>query len=201
MTLIQAIEELLSCKSVSGNTASDAILKESDALAILQKLTLTDLKAGMLVLHIDEGRKVFPEKAAGDKPVAVCMSPLFNTAGIHDYNRGCDAVLVKVSRENDREVCKLLYIELKSHKPAGFAGQFRSTRCFFRYVKALIEEFWELEMNITSERFVVFHTDASGNRTRGKQPTRFSSNNANSPEEPQRYVVRNNDIVRCTELF
>ena len=41
MTIIEALEELLSCKAINGNTASQAILEENDPSAKLQKLTLT----------------------------------------------------------------------------------------------------------------------------------------------------------------
>src|SRR5258708_3678097 len=130
MTIIKALQELLSCKTVNGNTASQAILEESDPSAKLQKITLSELKAGMLIMHIDDGRKVFHGQANKKKTAAVCMSPLFRRDGAYDHNCGCDAVLLRVPNENDPD-CEIFYIELKSDSPSGFAGQFRSTKCFF----------------------------------------------------------------------
>ena len=201
MTIIEALQELLSCKAVNGNTASHAILEENDPLAKLQKITLSELKPGMLVLHIDNGRKVLYEQAKKQKIAAVCMSPLFRTDGIREHNCGCDAVVVRIPNANKPD-CELIYIELKSDAPSGFAGQFRSTWCFFRYIQTLLKVLWEVEMSITKERYVVFHTDTQNSRpSLGKQPPRFSPKGANSPYEPEKYIVKNLDTIHCNQLF
>jgi len=201
MTLIEAMQELLSCKMVDGKTALHAILTESDPSAKLQKITLSELAPGMLVLYIDNGRKVLYRSGKQHKTVAVCMSPLFSTTNGKDHNCGCDAVLIHVPDENDTR-CEIFYIELKSDTPYGYAGQFVSTMCFLQYVKIVIQEFWDAEMLITRERYIVFHTDTQNFQPKlGKRTTRPDPKNANSPEKPDMHIVRDRMTIRCTELF
>ena len=201
MTIIEALQELLSCEMVNGSQASEAILKENDPLAKLRKITLSELKPGILVLHIDNGRKVLYQQAGRQKTAAVCMSPLFNTDGANDHNCSCDAVLIHVPDKNSAD-CELFYIELKSDAPSGFAGQFRSTWCFFRYVQTLLKEFWDVEMNIIRERYIVYHTDTQNARPGpGKRPSRPSPKSANRPEEPVKFIVRDRETRRCTEFI
>lgn len=201
MTLLEAMQELLSCKVVDGKTASHAILTESDPSAKLQKITLSDLPRGMLVLYIDDGRKVSYRSGTRQKTAAVCMSPLFSTINGKDHNCGCDAVLVYVPNESE-PFCEIFYIELKSDSPSGYAGQFLSTACFLQYVRIVLREFWHVEMTITRERYIVLHTDTLNFRPRlGKRTIRPDPTNANSPERPDMHVVQNHQIKRCTELF
>lgn len=199
MTVIEKIVNLMHCEKVDGRTADHALLEETDTTAKLKKLTLSDLQTDMLVLKIDAGRKV----VQGRSVVAVCMSPLFTTMGAGDHNCACDAVVV---RERKAGVCEIVYIDLKSDDPSGFAGQFKSTRCFMRYVKELINDLYtqpnEEPMTIGRERFIVFHTDSRNARpSLGKQPTRFTPAAANSPNAPEKHIVLDGMMKRCTELF
>lgn len=198
MTIVKALLELLSCKSFNGHSVTHGHLEEQNE-SKLKKLTITNLRPGMLILHIDEGRKITYSCAGQDKTAAVGMSPLFCNEGQHDCQRGCDAVLI---RELDGFECEIFYLELKSDTPSGFAGQFRSTRCFFQYVRVLLKEFWQIDMKITRERFIVFHTDTRNARPIiGKQPTRRSPASANRPEEPVRYIVRDREEVHCMKFM
>ena len=201
MILLEAMQELLHCESVNGKTASHAILAESDPSAILRRITLSNLAPGMLVLHIDSGRKVFYTSGKQRKTAAVCMSPLFSTTTGRDANRGCDAVLIYVPDEHS-PTCEVFYIELKSDSPADYAGQFRSTACFFQYVRILLQEFWGVEMTIARQKYIVLYTNTRNARpTLGKQPTRPVPRNANSPDRPERHVVLNGMDLSCTKLF
>lgn len=187
--VLEALRALLGCIQADGAQVSDAILEEKNE-AKLKKLTISDLTPGMLLLATDEGRK--REKAAA------CMSPLFKDDGAYDQNRACDAVLLR--KEGDGlHVC---YIELKSDSPSGYEGQFSSTCCFMRYVAALSEMLCGFPLHIARERYVVFHTDSSNARLRGKkQKTRFKPQSANTSASPDMFCVRDGDTVRWTEFF
>jgi hypothetical protein len=196
MTVIEALKTLMDCGMVDGNSASHAIIKEDDPNAKLQKLTISELGPGMLALMIDEGRII----QHNGRRVAVCMSPLFTTAAnANDHNCTCDAVIV---REGANAACEIVYIDLKSDAPAGYAGQFKSTRCFMRYVRELLRDLYDVPMEITRERFVIFHTDSRNAKpSLGKRPTRFTPADANSPNAPEKHIVRNNDTVRITAIL
>lgn len=198
-TVINALKKLLSCEYVDGSSNAHAILEEKDPQAKLKKLTLSHIGPGMLLLHVDAGRKFQYNCGQQKKEATIGMSPLFVTDGSHDCHRGCDAVLI---RELDDQRCEIYYIELKSDDPSEFAGQFRSTRCFMRYLEALLEEFWQIKNMITKEQFMVFHTDTKNAKpSLGKQRTRLSPKSANRPEVPEFYIVRNSETVRCTVMF
>ncbi len=201
MNLLDAMQELLSCKADDGRTHAHAILEESDPSSKLRKVTLSNLKPGMLVLHIDNGRKVFAGQSGKKKLATVCMSPLFSMISGKDHNCSCDAVLIRIPDEND-PACEIFYIELKSDRPYGYSGQFRSAKCFFRYMQIVLKEFWGIDMRIAKERYIVLHTDTENARTSlGKQRPQFSSQSANRPEKPEMHIVKDGMTVRCTELF
>jgi hypothetical protein len=184
-----ALHALLGCVHADGTKVSAAILEEKD-MAKLKKLTISELKPGMLLLTTDEGRK--REKGAA------CMSPLFKEDGTFDQNRACDAVLLRKA-DDGLHVC---YIELKSDSPSGYEGQFVSTYCFMRYLKALSENLCGCPLNIVRERYVVFHTDSSSKRSRGKkQKMRFHPLSANTAKSPDMFCVADGDSVRWTEFF
>lgn len=213
MTIIEALRELLSDKVISQNGVTEVVLEESDSLAILKKLTLTDLTSQMLIVHIDKGRKIYFGKSRKDKGCAV-MSPLFKTEGCLDHNCGCDAVLIHALNS---EELQLFYIELKSNSPSGFEKQFQSSKCFFRYLQFVTEEFKNKEYKskasgrdfclpqlvIKEEYYVVFHTDpANQKRSLNKQSTRPKHpDKPNSPQEPCRFVVLNGERVRFTQIL
>ncbi len=183
------LRALLGCIRADGAKVSDAILEERNE-AKLKKLTISALTPGMLLLATDEGRK-------RDKAPA-CMSPLFKGDGVYDQNRACDAVLLRKASDG----LHVYYIELKSDSPSGYKGQFASTQCFMRYLADLSDKLCGCPINISRERYVVFHTDSSDGRRRGKKErTRFKPQSANTPSAPDMFCVRNGGTVRCTEFF
>ena len=184
-----ALKAMLSCVQADGSQVSDVILEEKQE-AKLKKLQISELAPGMLLLATDEGRK-------RDKAPA-CMSPLFATDGMYEQNRACDAVLLRKTGDG-YDAC---YIELKSDAPSGYEGQFKSTRCFIRYLSHLSEHLCGYPMAIGRERFVVFHTDSKDGSRRGiKKKTKFAPRNANTPTSPDMFCVRNGDVVRYSEFF
>lgn len=182
------VRALLSCIQADGAHVSSAYIEEKQE-AKLKKIHLTELTPGMLLLAVDEGRKL--ERA-------VCMSPLFSIDGVYDQNRACDSVLLRQGSEG----LEVYYIEMKSDSPSGYVGQFKSTHCFMHYLVDLANTLCNVEVKITRERYVVFHTDSSNSSVRGrKQKTRFKPQSANKADTPDMYCVRNGDTVRCTEIF
>lgn len=187
---LEAIKALLSCVGADGAQVSAVWLEEKDPSAKLKKLKLTELEPGMLVLLIDEGRKV---------STPICMSPLFNLNGVYDQNRACDAVIVRKSHASGVE---LFYIDLKSDTASGYEGQFKSTACFMRYICDLCKELCDYSIEVVRERYIVFHTDSSGKAPKGrKMKTRFKSSSANAPCTPDKFIVMDKDTIRCTEIF
>ena len=83
MDVVEAIKELMGCDLVDGATHTHALLEEKDPTAKLKKLTLSDLNKGMLLLKVDEGRKVMK----GKRKVLDCMSPLFRIDGMLGVTR------------------------------------------------------------------------------------------------------------------
>jgi hypothetical protein len=187
---LEALKALLSCVGADGARVSDVWLEEKDPSAKLKKLKLTELKEDMLILATDEGRKVANP---------ICMSPLFVLDGSYDQNRACDAVIVKKSKTGGVE---LFYIDLKSDIATGYEGQFKSTACFMRYVCNLCEILCEFSVKVVRERYIVFHTDSSGKAPKGrKMKTRFKPSSANTPASPDKFIVKDKDQIRCTEIF
>ena len=186
---MEAIKALLNCVKADGSHVSHVILEEKQE-AKLKKLTISELGHGMLLLDTDEGRK--------RKGSVVCMSPLFSDDGAYNHNCACDAVLL---RQHGDEI-HACYIEMKSDKPSGYEGQFKSTQCFIRYVADLAETFCGITIKINRERFVVFHTDSANASRRGIKPkTRFEPRSANTPKSPDMFCISNNATVRFSEFF
>ncbi len=196
--IINTLKEILKETIIiaDGNQHSHAILKEEDKEAKLKKLTLKDLKQNMLVITPDKGRKVSDKE---DKTIATCMSPLFKATSKFETNRACDGLLLK---ENEGGHCDIVYIELKSDVPSGYEGQFKSTRCFMRYLKELLKDICQQEMHVTSERFVIFHTDKENSRsTLQKRGTRLSPKKPNQPDNPDKHIVRDNSEIAVFQIL
>lgn len=190
---LDVLQALLSCAE-DNRERTDVFLKEKDPIAKLKKLHLSELDNNMLVLAIDEHRKI---KNRQGKVLKVCMSPLFSEQD-YGHNKACDAVILRKA-ENGLEIC---YIDLKSDDPRGFEKQFKSTQCFMHYLFDLSKSLCNVEIQIIKERFVIFHTDS--NDAVGMKPKpkmRLSFQSGITPDSPKKRAVRNGDTVRCTEIF
>jgi hypothetical protein len=130
----------LSCSTTNGGQHTHVLIEESDALATLRKVRLLAPNGDWIAFNPDKGRGR-----------ACLMSVLLATGPGHDHHRACDCVVV-VNR-GDR--LTVLYIDLKSGNPRGYAGQFKSTRQFVRYWLGLAEEFHALQWRQVEERYVV----------------------------------------------
>lgn len=127
------------------------------------------------------------------------MSPLLTITGATDHNRACDAVIVHESGAGIVDIC---YIDLKSGKPAGYSGQFKSTRAFLGYLRELVKEFHDTNFEVQRERFVILHTDPSGKTpSLKKTPVRFSPKAANAPDRPDKIIVRSGDTLPWSRML
>jgi hypothetical protein len=118
------------------------LIEEHDARAKLKKVTLCASNGDWFSFDPDKGR--------GPKPL---MSPLLATGKAHDHHRACDCVVL-VQRDDKLTA---IYIDLKSGNPAGYSGQFKSTRQFLRYAIGLLAEFHGQSLELGDERYVVLY--------------------------------------------
>jgi hypothetical protein len=141
-TEMEKLHASLSCCTYRGDQHTHVLIQEHDARAKLKKVRLSAPNGDWFSFDPDKGR--------GKKDL---MSPLLATGSTHDHHRACDCVVMII--RNGR--LTVLYIELKSGKPSGYSGQFRSTRQFVRYALGLLEEFHGHALPLAEERYVVLH--------------------------------------------
>lgn len=139
---LDLLRESLSCCAYRGDQHSDMLIEEHDARAKLKKVTLCASNGDWFSFDPDKGR--------GPKPL---MSPLLATGKAHDHHRACDCVVL-VQRDDKLTA---IYIDLKSGNPAGYSGQFKSTRQFLRYAIGLLAEFHGQSLELGDERYVVLY--------------------------------------------
>ena len=113
----------LACCTYNGAQHSDVLVEETDVRAKLRKVQLQVGGGDWFSFCPDKGRD---EKSR--------MSALLTADKGHDHHRACDCVVV---------VCRgtrltVLYVDLKSGNPVGYAGQFQSTRQFVKYALGLL---------------------------------------------------------------
>lgn len=143
------LKDSLSCITYNGAQHTHIQIDEADAAAKLKKATLIAPSGDWFSFDPDDGRKC---KRIHRPCNAVVMSPLLAIDG-HDHHRACDCVVV-VNRGGQLTV---VYIDLKSGNPVGYAGQFKSTRQFVRYALGLLEEFHQEKLSIVDERYVILY--------------------------------------------
>lgn len=161
------LKDSLSCITYNGAQHTHIQINETDTIAKLKKVILNAPNGDWISFDPDEGRKC---KHIHQRCNAVVMSPLL-TINAHDHHRACDCVVV-VNRGGQLTV---IYIDLKSGNPDGYAGQFKSTRQFVRYVLGLLDEFHQEKLVIAEERYVIFHV--------GKAPLLNKTTSIPKPEK------------------
>ena len=135
------LKDSLACITYNGAQHTHILIEETDAAAKLKKARLIAPNGDWFSFDPDKGRG----KTA-------LMSPLLAT-GVHDHHRACDCVVVV----NRNGALTVVYVDLKSGNPSGYAGQFKSTRQFIRYALGLLEEFHQEKLTIADERYVILH--------------------------------------------
>jgi hypothetical protein len=176
----------LSCCTYNGSQHTHVLIKESDVLAKLRKVTLTAPSGDWFAFDPDAGR-------GGAK----LMSPLLAAGAGHDHHRACDCVVV-IARDARLTV---IYIDMKSGSPKGYAGQFKSTRQFVRYALGLQQEFQNVQWPTLDERFVILfggHTPLLNKQTTVSKPLAAG---VTRPDAPIKREVPNGATVRLKEFL
>ena len=185
---LQKLKDALSCVSYSGDQHTHIKIKENDPLAQLKTHNILAPNSDWFAFDPDKGR---------GKPAL--MSPLLATVGNHQHHRACDAVIAVLKAD----VLNLIFIDLKSAAPSGFAGQFQSTRQFSRYLLGLLQEFHSISFKAVNERFIVFHTPKAKRVLLAKKPTIFSCANkpSNNPTAAQKELVHDGATLYLKQLL
>jgi hypothetical protein len=157
---------------------SHANIDEAGTKTGLQRVTITDLPNDTLVFQIDASRG-----RAG------LMSPLFQ-ASTFGHNKACDAFIIQ--RTDSGWICH--FIDLKSNNPSGYSAQFKSTRCFWLYLKELLESFGSCQKMDVSENYLVINTARSSKR-------KTSPNLGKSPDSPRLLRVENKANIHFNALI
>ncbi|AFL69447.1 hypothetical protein [Sulfurospirillum barnesii] len=196
MSILEALKQIIKSSAIlcDGQQQCHAILEERNE-AKLKKLTLSDLKSNHLVIGLDDARKLVCDARI------TCMSPIFSTTSAYDINRACDALLIE---EKEAGKCKITYIELKSDSPSGFVSQFISSSCFVSYLKEILIKLCNIHVESITEKFLIFHTDPNDGKPSLRKTTTTKKNipaNANSPKNPKKIIVRNDDTKSIMEIW
>lgn len=184
------LKSSLSCITYNGAQHTNILIKEDGLAAMLNKVTLKVANGDWISLNPDKGSKC---KNIDATCRAVVMSPLL-AIGNHDHHRACDCVVV-VNRNGNLTV---VYIDLKSGNPNGYAGQFKSTRQFMRYTLGLIEEFHQVKLSIADERYVILYGGKS--TSLNKTPT-IPKMDKSQPNNPYKREVNNLATLYLKELL
>lgn len=139
---LQKLKDSLSCCTYNGAQHTDVLIEESDALAKLKK---AKIKAGT-----GDWFAFCPDKGRGKKEL---MSPLLACGREHDHHRACDCVIILCRGQR----LTIVYVDLKSGNPSGYAGQFKSTRQFVRYAIGLLKEFYASPLEVEREQYVILY--------------------------------------------
>jgi hypothetical protein len=176
----------LSCVSYRGDQHTHILIEETDALAKLKKVTLKAPNGDWFAFSPDNGRGKEAQ-----------MSPLLAVGKDHEHHRACDCVVFIIKDAQ----CIVLYLDLKSANPRGFAGQFKSTRQFARYALGLLEEFHGKKMTIAKERYIVLY----GGQPMSLHKTTTASENLeignSKPNGPYMREVPNNATLYLKEFL
>lgn len=187
--LSPAMEKLaasLSCVTYRGDQHTHIPIKETDPLAKLKEVTLALPNGNWFAFTPDQGRG----KAAQ-------MSPLLAVGKQHNHHRACDCVIFLIQNEQFRVV----YLDLKSDNPVGYAGQFKSTRQFTRYALGLLEEFHGEKITLADERYIVLWGGEP--MSINKTPTVMKAGNvaASKPDNAYKRRVPNAAALRLKEFL
>lgn len=187
------LKDSLSCITYNGAQHTHIQIDETDAAAKLKKVMLAAPNGDWFSFDPDEGRKC---KRIHQRCNAVVMSPLLAIDG-HDHHRACDCVVVL----NRGGQLTLLYIDLKSGNPVGYAGQFRSTRQFVRYALGLLDEFHHEKLVIAEERYVILHGGKSPLLNKTTSIPKFEKMGKSKPDAAYKREVTNPARLYLKELL
>lgn len=191
--ILEIISRLLDPTCLLENRSAQTLvnIKENDPSASLKHIIISGLTPGMIIFFPD---KVTKHKGKAGK-YKNYMSSLLAKDGRSPHNRSCDAVIM-IFNDNSYD-CEIIYIELKSGDKGSIA-QFKSTKCFIEYLKAILKEFHEIVMSIKKSRYIVFTRRPSIH----KVPSRPEIDQTGSiPNNPKNFRVNNGDTISIQSLL
>ncbi|MDR1888082.1 MAG: hypothetical protein LBQ81_01635 [Zoogloeaceae bacterium] len=176
----------LSCCTFNGAQYTHVLIKETDPQAVLKKVTLKIPNGDWFSFEPDKGRG---REAR--------MSPLLAASEHHHHHRACDCVIVM----NCDGKLTIVYIDLKSNNPSGYAGQFKSTRQFVRYALGLLKEFHCAELGICEERYVVLYSGKPMLLNKTTTVPKLGKIRNTKPDDAYKRRVNNSDELNLNELL
>lgn len=179
---LERLKKSLNCVSYNGVQHTDILIKENDKSASLKKVTLKYTTGNWFCFNPDKGS------------IKGKISTLLSNFEEYSPHRACDCVIVVADNKN----LKIIYIDLKSGNPIGYAGQFKSTRQFMRYAVGLINDFFDDGIEIVKEHFVIFFDQNS--LPLRKQTTTLSSKQT-KPDDACKFPVLNNSEYKLDILL
>lgn len=175
---LQKLHDSLSCCIQNGAQHTHIVIEETDSKAVLKKVTLEAPNGDWFAFDPDKGRGKLAQ-----------MSPLLATGANHDHHRACDCVVL-IRKDNQLTA---LYIDLKSGNPDGYSGQFQSTRQFVRYAMGLLEEFHQIKLKLSNERFVILYG--------GKQTSINKTTTVHKPSRSRADSAHKRAVLNQTTLY
>lgn len=165
---------MLSCVTARCDQYSHIQIKETDPSARLKTVTLFAAPGDWFSFSPDKGRG-----KAGQ------MSPLLSSGKEYDHHRACDAVVI--ARKGNELL--VVYIDLKSGNPTGYAGQFKSTRRFVRYALGLLDEFKGFSFGEPNERYIILYGGRKPLLNKKPSVPRRSAVGASKPDQAYKREV------------
>ena len=179
---LEKLKNSLNCVSYNGVQHTDILIKENDKSASLKKVKLTYTTGNWFSFNPDKGS------------IKGKISTLLSNFEEYSPHRACDCVIVI----DDNTKLKIIYIDLKSGNPIGYAGQFKSTRQFMRYAVGLINDFFDADLDISQEHFVIFFDQNS--LPLRKRTTTLSSKKT-KPDDACKIPILNNSDYKLDILL
>lgn len=182
---LEKLRESLSCCTYNGSQHTEILITEEDTQAKLKKATI----------HMGGGDwfSFCPDKGRGKKKI---MSPLLTCNERFNHHRACDCVIVICNSGN----LDIIYIDLKSGNPVGYANQFKSTKQFVYYAVSLLREFNDEKLKVSRERFVILH---GGDISIKKTPTTplKKQSPGSTPDNALKFLITNGGHVYLKQIL
>ena len=187
---IDKLRESFSCVTYRGDQHTHILIEETDRLAKLQKISLAAPNGDWFSITPDKGR--------GKTATMSSLLAISDGGHIkHHHHCACDNVIFLIRDEK----LTVIYIDLKSNNPTGYANQFKSTRQFVRYAIALIEEFHDQKLQITDERYVILYGGKPATLNKKTTVIKPERTTKTSPNSAYKREVLNGDRIYLKELL
>lgn len=126
------------------------------------------------------------------------MSALLIADENHNHHRACDCVTFI----NNNGKLKVIYIDLKSGSPKGYANQFKSTRQFVNYLIGLANEFNpDYAMSIEEEIFLILWGGIKINMPKTTTIPVKKAKEGKLPELPYKHPILNGAVVHLKQFI